>query len=599
MAEPATAKGHTLLTHPLGLHARPAVRIAQLAARFQAEIFIRVDDRGEWLSARSAAQVMRLQARPNSVLCFRAEGEDAREAVLEMVSLVDRDFLDSPEGEWTVSAVIASAGLASGKLWHYPVAVKSADSPTGTPEAETARLRQALDAAGQSLEALAAAQDEPARKILALQLSLLRDEGFLAPVHQCLAAGNSALQAWRALMEAEIAVYREAGDEYLRARALDLQDLQQRVAEHLTATSPGEVPPGDILLAAELWPSRFLALPAEQLRGIILTQGSRISHVATLARQRGIPMLVSPRLDVGHLTAGTEVVLDAEAGQLIANPRVNTVTRYTKTLAIRAMESAVSEQFLSDPGLTSDGEAVQIYLDVDELTALDSLNPAHCDGIGWVRSEALFSGELPDELTQYRRYQRLLDWAQGRPVCVALAQTGNDGGGGRAWLQHAERFRPQLRALCELAAKGDLRVLLPGVRDPDELQQAQAQFREVLAELDGRGKVPSLGLLLAAPVAVLGLKRFTIPMASVDLDRLLVHLLALADGEVADLSHPVVLAMLRKLVKQSAVQGAVLSVAGQCLLRPGALGALIGCGIRRLVVPPLQLARAKAALAEL
>ena len=42
-----------LLTHPIGLHARPAVKLAQLVVTFDADTWVRLESGGEWVKARS------------------------------------------------------------------------------------------------------------------------------------------------------------------------------------------------------------------------------------------------------------------------------------------------------------------------------------------------------------------------------------------------------------------------------------------------------------------------------------------------------------------------------------------------------------------
>jgi phosphocarrier protein len=93
--EPGRAEASIVLTHEIGLHARPAVKLTQMAARFAAEIRLKVGEAGDWVDAKSIVKVMRLKARTSATLHFRAEGADAADAVRTLVGLVERDF-DEP-----------------------------------------------------------------------------------------------------------------------------------------------------------------------------------------------------------------------------------------------------------------------------------------------------------------------------------------------------------------------------------------------------------------------------------------------------------------------------------------------------------------------
>ena len=86
------ATGSVLLTHDVGLHARPSVKLTKLAKRFQASISLAVSQDGPWLDAKSIAKVMAAKVPKDSTLFFQAEGEDAQTAVSALVTLVERDF---------------------------------------------------------------------------------------------------------------------------------------------------------------------------------------------------------------------------------------------------------------------------------------------------------------------------------------------------------------------------------------------------------------------------------------------------------------------------------------------------------------------------
>lgn len=93
----ATAEAEIELTHAIGLHARPAVKLTQLASRFASRVELRAGGEGDWINAKSVARVMRLKARTGTRLQFRAEGDDAEAAVAALHDLVRRDFEDAPE----------------------------------------------------------------------------------------------------------------------------------------------------------------------------------------------------------------------------------------------------------------------------------------------------------------------------------------------------------------------------------------------------------------------------------------------------------------------------------------------------------------------
>jgi phosphotransferase system HPr (HPr) family protein len=71
----------------LGLHARPAGRLASAAAEFQAEVTLGRGD--EWVSGSSVLSILCLAAGPGTVLRVRAEGADAELAVEALGALIE------------------------------------------------------------------------------------------------------------------------------------------------------------------------------------------------------------------------------------------------------------------------------------------------------------------------------------------------------------------------------------------------------------------------------------------------------------------------------------------------------------------------------
>ena len=86
------AAANAMLTNAVGLHARPSVKLTQLAKAFRANVELALAPDGPWTDAKSPVQVMRVKAAKGTVLHVRAEGEDAHDAVAAVVDLVERKF---------------------------------------------------------------------------------------------------------------------------------------------------------------------------------------------------------------------------------------------------------------------------------------------------------------------------------------------------------------------------------------------------------------------------------------------------------------------------------------------------------------------------
>jgi len=71
----------------LGLHARPAGRLASIAGRFESEVTLGRGD--EWVSGASVLSILCLAATQGTTLRVRAVGADAEQAVLELGALIE------------------------------------------------------------------------------------------------------------------------------------------------------------------------------------------------------------------------------------------------------------------------------------------------------------------------------------------------------------------------------------------------------------------------------------------------------------------------------------------------------------------------------
>ncbi len=79
-----------VIVHKLGLHARAAAKLTQLAGRYRSEVFIARGDKR--VNAKSIMGVMMLAAGQGVPVTLDAEGEDADEALAALRALIDDRF---------------------------------------------------------------------------------------------------------------------------------------------------------------------------------------------------------------------------------------------------------------------------------------------------------------------------------------------------------------------------------------------------------------------------------------------------------------------------------------------------------------------------
>lgn len=86
----ATVKARATIRNDLGLHARAATMLVEVASRFEAELYLSKD--GREVNGKSIMGVLLLTATRGSVLEIRGEGADAAAMVAAVVELIESKF---------------------------------------------------------------------------------------------------------------------------------------------------------------------------------------------------------------------------------------------------------------------------------------------------------------------------------------------------------------------------------------------------------------------------------------------------------------------------------------------------------------------------
>ena len=171
-----------------------------------------------------------------------------------------------------------------------------ADCGSGQANGERRSRAEAAEHCGRRLKAprqdRRADQDDAGdvADILEFQVAMLEDDALADPAYEVISAGIAADHAWRMALDVEIEGYRDAEDEYFRARAADMTSTSTacwRILSGMDAVT--RITGGSIVAADDITPFTFLAADWSHGGAIALAGGSPSWHVAMLARARGRP----------------------------------------------------------------------------------------------------------------------------------------------------------------------------------------------------------------------------------------------------------------------------------------------------------------------
>ncbi|WP_099063271.1 dihydroxyacetone kinase phosphoryl donor subunit DhaM [Serratia sp. BW106] len=312
--------------NPHGLHARPAARLAETLAPFDAELVL--EKQGQCANPRSLNQLALLLVRHGDTIRLIADGPQADQALAAFSALAEQHFGEtvSEQSLPSLHGIPVAESVTSGPVWQaisfWPTVVERTIGADDVLN-EQQRLRQALQHTLSDLNRLAERTGsligKPQAAIFGAHSMLLDDPDLQQAAYTRIARQQcSAEQAWWQEMEAIAGEYRELDDEYMRARELDVRDMLRRTLSHLqqqplpviTLTAPS------ILVMDELMPSDVVMLDRRLVLGICLSGGNALSHSAILAKAMGMPMVVGMNDCMSKTRNGQKAMLDAARGVL-------------------------------------------------------------------------------------------------------------------------------------------------------------------------------------------------------------------------------------------------------------------------------------------
>jgi phosphotransferase system enzyme I (PtsP) len=502
------------------------------------------------------------------------------------------------------------------------------------PQIELARLEAAVGGLQRQLDELFAAA-ELARAgdhqgVLEAYRMFAEDRGWNARLKEAIRSGLTAEAAVQKVQNDTRARLSQVVDPYLRERLMDLDDLHNRLIQHLTGDiGRRELPDDAILIARAMGPAELLDYDRAKLKALVLEEASATAHVAILARALDLPTVARVQEIRDQVEPGDRVIVDGTHGVVYLRPGDDVVdTISTLMAATRAAE--VRHEGLRDlPAVSLDGVRVSLNLNAGLLADLAHLDRTGADGIGLYRTEIGFMvrSRYPTVAEQTAMYQQALAVAGDRQVVFRTLDAGGDkrlpylpydedenpAMGWRAIRMTLDRpamLRQQLRALLAAAAGRGLNVLLPMVAEVDELVRA----REVLEiELDRfwRAGLPGpsalkVGVMVEVPALLHQLPALLprVDFLSVGSNDLLQFLFAADRGSPRlasryDPLSPPALAMLSGLSRAARAAGVPITLCGEMAGRPLEAMALIGLGFSSLSMTAGALPSVKAMIRSL
>ena len=504
-------------------------------------------------------------------------------------------------------------------------------------ENEIQRYRNAVDAAREQLEELAAGIDPsvavPAVEIIQSHILMLGDsiigESTEKQIREELTNAEWALQSQ---LEKVLSEFRSMDDEYIRTRGEDVTQVVRLIQSKLSdeaASKPFDNFPDrladTLVIAVELTPGELAILHERGVAGIVTEHGGPQSHTAILASSLGIPAVLGVHNARSLLKEDSRIILDGGLGVIYADPDAATLERYrgVQQEAERIRQSLESLRDLSATSL--DGEQVSLQANAELSGELQQSIDYGAVGIGLYRTEFLYlRGAPPDEDAQFEEYRSAVDMLNGKTLTIRTLDLGADKSSDaldfsqlrrsanpalglraiRLCLRDTGLFKTQLRAILRASAAGPVRCLIPMITNVQEIQRVHELLAETKKELDERNQRYDpdlqLGGMIEVPAAALALDQLGryLDFISVGTNDLLQYALAADRGDeqladLYDLQHPGVVFLLKHILKEADKLGIPVAVCGEVAGDQRYTRLLLALGLREFSMHPARLLEVK------
>ncbi|MEK7884342.1 MULTISPECIES: phosphoenolpyruvate--protein phosphotransferase [Methyloversatilis] len=538
---------------------------------------------------------------------------------------------------FTLHGLAVSGGIAIGHAYlvsHATLEVAHYSLPPRKVDDEVVRLGRAFDAVRGELAELRSGLlndgTEARGELLAfvdLHSMILDDPLLLDEAGEYIRSRRcNAEWAIKRQMDRLVEQFEQIDDAYLRSRSADVVQVVERVIKALAGkrnrVSTRRRDTDSIVVAHDLSPADTIQFKAQRIAAFVTDLGGATSHTAIVARSLAIPALVGMHQARRLIQDDDMLIVDGVRGVLIINPDERILDEYRLRAREIEIERSKLKRLTGAVATTLDGEAVQLFANIELPQDVEQVREVEADGIGLFRTEFMFLNrdDLPDEDEQFEAYRSVVQAMKGKPVTMRTLDIGADKAlrgaerseanpalGLRAiryCLAEPRMFVTQLRAILRAAHYGKVRIMLPMVAFQHEIESALAmialakqQLREANRRYDDRVEIGAMVEIPAAALA-LGTLMNHFSFLSIGTNDLIQYTLAIdrADEAVAHLYdplHPAVLRLVQQVIAQAKRAGMPVAVCGEMAGEPQFARLLLGMGLRQFSMHPSQLLEVK------
>ncbi|MFA6598555.1 MAG: phosphoenolpyruvate--protein phosphotransferase [Ignavibacteriaceae bacterium] len=421
------------------------------------------------------------------------------------------------------------------------------------------------------------------------------------------------------IVDDEISKYQQlmfgASEHYMKERALDIEDIKNRIIRNLQKKRwQSKIPLDAIVVSGNLTPADTILFTKSASVGYITDHGGLTSHAAIIARSLNLPAVVGTHNASEIIKDGDLLIIDGFHGMIFINPTESQIKYFSEKIRHLSEINKELEELIDKPAETLDGRKVKLLANVDVSGEIDYVIANGAKGIGLFRTEQIIEeiGEFPDEEEQVKIYSNLANRIYPESITIRAFDIGGDKvrqfdlqeanpflglRGVRLLLENENLFKVQIRAVLRASVNKNINFMIPMVSTLHEIKRTKLLLDECKAELNKEkihfDKHMKIGIMIEVPSAAVMSRDYAkeVDFLSIGTNDLIQYLMAVDRGNdyVSNLYqefHPSVIRTLSHIVIEGKKSNVTVNICGEMAADTLAVPLLVGIGLDSLSVSP-------------
>ena len=363
-------------------------------------------------------------------------------------------------------------------------------------------------------------------------IEILKDPDLIEKTTHLIKSKNySAEYSYKYCSEEYAKVINEIDDEYLSARAKDINEISNELIEILLGKSSTDInfSSPKIIVSENISTNEIASIKSKYIKGIVTAEGGSTDHVSIISKALEIPAVVGLKSEIKKLKNNDKLILNGQEGEVIYNPTQKQLKEYKikKNILKEKFKNAIKKN--KETAKTISGELIKVNANIGSLNDAKKALEYGADGIGLFRTEFCFLNRqnFPSEDEQLKLYTKIINVLPKKEFIIRLSDFGSDKKvdyinqpyeqnpamgfrGLRLGFKYYDKLlKPQLRALIRLSLNYNIKILCPMISDIDDIKEIK---KAVINESDNLklnkiSHIP-LGIMIETPNVAMNAEEF-------------------------------------------------------------------------------------------